>query len=185
MQKFYQYGFFTLLFFAVIFAFIIREKDNESKLEHLRMSNLEQRNLDYQNKIDNLLENIDTLQKTATKIEYRTKIKEGKRDSIFVTIDKTNYRDIDSCNHAVVKLVSVCKMDKEIFLAKDSIIAVKDSVILDYKIIAANYKDMSVNKDEINEHLNEDLQREKVRKKGAMVLFTAMAILNAYLMIKK
>ena len=185
MQNFFKYGFIVCFFACLLFVGIIYHNDKDTSLTHSRNSFLEAQNSTLQNNIDNLQEDIDTLKKQSKSIVYITKIKQGKRDSIFVTIDNTNYTDIDSCNHAVKQLFNVCNLDKEIFKLKDSTITTKDSIIYKLEVQKGKYSQMVDNKEEVNEHLQQELKSERIRKKGATFLFTAMAVLNAYLIIKK
>lgn len=185
MQKIYTYGFWILLLVAALFAAIIVNKDAEMKYIQKQKDFSEDKSLGLQNEIDNLQEDIDTLKKQAAKVEIRTKYLKGKRDSIYVLVHDTTYTDIDSCNVAVRRLQAVCQMDVQIIELKDTIIAKKDNIIYNCELQKGKYSQMVDLKDELNEHLTSELKVEKTRKKGAMFLFSAMAVLNAYLIIKK
>ena len=184
MQKIYTYGFWILLLIAALFAVIIVNKDAEMKLQDNRDNFLESQNLALQNQIDNLQEENDTLKKGVVKTEIKVKYLRGKRDSIYVLVNDT-FHDLDSCNKAVRKLQAVCQMDLEIIDLKDTIIAKKDKIIYNCELQKGKYSQMVDAKDEVNEHLQQELKSERIRKKGAIFLFTAMAVLNAYLIIKK
>jgi hypothetical protein len=185
MQKIYTYGFWILLLSALLFAGIIINKDAEIKLQEKRDNFLEQQNIDLQNNIDNLNEDIDTLQKQANNIVYVTKIKQGKRDSIFVNIKDTLYNNIDTCNNVVKRLFSVCRIDKEIFRLKDSTITIKDSVIYKLEIQKGNYAQMVDNKNEINEHLTAELKLNKRQKTGQKIIIGMLGITSIYLLLNK
>lgn len=184
MQKIYTYGFWILLLVAALFAAIILNKDAEMKYLQKQKDFSETKSLGLQNEIDNLQEDIDTLKKQAAKVEIRTKYLKGKRDSIYVLVHDT-FQNLDSCNFAVRRLQAVCQMDVQIIELKDTIIAKKDNIIYNCELQKGKYSQMADAKDEVNEHLQSELKVEKTRKKGAMFLFTAMAVLNAYLIIKK
>ena len=185
MQKIYTYGFWILLAATLLFAGIIVNKDAEMKYLQKSKEFSDNKCLGLQNTIDNLQEDFDTLQKKAKQIVYVTKIKERKRDSVYVNITDTNYVNTDTCNNVVQRLFSVCRLDKEIFRLKDSTIANRDSAIYKKVVQVGKYSEMLDEKNEVNEHLQQEIKIEITRKKGAMFLFSAMAILNAYLIIKK
>lgn len=185
MKKFYQYGFWILLLIAALFAVIIVNKDAEMKYLQKQKDFSETKSLGLQNQIDNLQEENDTLSKQAAKVEIRTKYLRGNRDSIYVLVHDTIYNDLDSCNKAVRSLQAVCQMDVQIIDFKDTIIAKKDKIIYNCELQKGKYSQMVDAKDEVNEHLQQELKSERIRKKGAIFLFTAMAVLNAYLIIKK
>lgn len=184
MQKIYTYGFWILLLISALFAVIIVNKDAEIKIQDNRDNFLETQNLALQNQIDNLQEENDTLSKQAAKVEIRTKYLRGERDSIYVLVHDT-FQNLDSCNFAVRRLQAVCQMDVQIIDFKDTIIAKKDKIIYNCELQKGKYSQMVDAKDEVNEHLQQELKSERIRKKGAIFLFTAMAVLNAYLIIKK
>jgi hypothetical protein len=185
MQNFFKYGFFVLLFTLTIFFGIIIQLQKDTSLTDYRNRFLEQQNTTLQNNIDNLNEDIDTLKKQSSSIVYRTKVLAGKRDSIFVTIDNTNYTDIDSCNKAVKQLFNVCSLDKEIFKLKDSTITTKDSIIYKLELQKGNYTQILDNKEEINQHLQEEIKAQKSQKIGQKVLIGLLGITSVYLLINK
>lgn len=185
MQKIYTYGFWILLAATLLFAGIIVNKDAEMKYLQKSKEFSDSKCLGLQNTIDNLQEEVDTLKKQSKKVEVRVKYLTSKRDSVYVLVHDTTYQNLDSCNQAVRRLQSVCQMDFNIIQLKDTIISNKDSIIYKLELQKGNYSQMVDSKNEINEHLQQEIKIERTRKKGAMFLFTAMAILNAYLIIKK
>jgi hypothetical protein len=185
MQNFFKYGFYVLLFTAITLFAIVFQQEHDAKFIDKRNDVLEAINLALQNNIDNLNEDIDTLKKQSSSIVYRTKILVGKRDSIFVTIDNTNYTDIDSCNKAVKQLFNVCSLDKEIFKLKDSTITTKDSIIYKLELQKGNYTKILDNKEEINQHLQDEIKANKRQKIGQKITIGLLGITSVYLLLNK
>lgn len=185
MQKIYTYGFWILLAASLLFAGIIVNKDAEIKYLQNSKDFSDTKCLGLQNTIDNLQEDIDTLKKQSKKIEVRVKYLTSKRDSVYRLAHDTIYVDLDSCNQAIRRLHAVYQMNFSIIQLKDSTIANRDSAIYKKVLQVGKYSEMLDEKNELNKHLQQEIKIEKTRKKGAMFLFSAMAILNAYLIIKK